>query len=157
MGRGNQVSSIFWLILGLGVVYASYRLGLGTLTHPGPGFLSFWCGIILSVLSALVFIQGGIARRQGNQTKLRQLWMEAKWSKCIFLVLAMLVYVLTFSYLGFLLSTILLLIFLFKAIEPQKWFVAMGGAILASLISFIVFALWLDVQLPRGFIERLIF
>ena len=157
MGRANQVSSIFWLILGLGVVYGSYRLGLGTLTHPGPGFLSFWCGVILAVLSVLVFIQGGIVRREGNQTKLRQLWMEARWSKCIFLVLAVLAYALTFTYFGFLLSTILLLIFLFEAIEPQKWVVAIGGAILASLISFIVFALWLDVQLPRGFIERLIF
>ena len=38
MGKADQFSSIFWLILGLAVVYGSNRLGLGTLTHPGPGF-----------------------------------------------------------------------------------------------------------------------
>ena len=46
MGQTNQISSIFWLIIGLAVTYRPYQLDLGTLIHPEPGFLSFWCGLI---------------------------------------------------------------------------------------------------------------
>jgi len=72
-------------------------------------------------------------------------------------VLALLVYVLTFTYFGFLISTFMMLLFLFKAIEHQKWSVAVLEAILASIISFLVFGLWLDVQFPRGIIEEIFF
>jgi len=53
-----------------------------------------------------------------------------------------------FTHIGFVLSTALLLIFLFRAIEPEKWKIAIGGAILALCFLSIVFSLWLDVQLP---------
>ena len=157
MGQTNQISSLFWLILGLAVTYGSYRLGLGTLTHPGPGFLPFWCGTILAGLSILVFIQGRLARRRGDPPTLGQRWEGVRWVKTVLVVLAILVYTFIFTYLGFILGTTLLLVFLFKVVEPEKWPVAVGGAILTSVISFVVFGLWLDVQLPRGFIERILF
>jgi ABC-type polysaccharide/polyol phosphate export permease len=157
MGKPDQISSIFWLILGLAVVYGSHRLGLGTPTHPGPGFLSFWCGVILGGLSLWVFFQGRLTQRAGRGKALRQLWAEMRCRKGIYVVLALLTYTFTFTYLGFLLSTALLLTFLFKAIEPEKWLVAVGGAFLSSLISFVIFALWLDVQLPRGILEKIFF
>jgi len=157
MGKADQFSSIFWLILGLAVVYGSNRLGLGTLTHPGPGFLSFWCGIFLAALSVPVFIKGAKMRRAGDEAKFEKQWSEVRWSKSVYVVLSTLAYALAFTYVGFLLGTTLLLIFLFKAIEPEKWTIAVGSAILASLISFLVFGLWLDVQLPRGLVERLVF
>lgn len=156
----DRVSSSFWLILGLMVMYLSYRLGLGTLTNPGPGFLPFWCGVILAGLSLLVFSRGRVGQTRasrGRDYPLRKLWAGRRWPKGIYVVLALLTYTLTFTHLGFLLSTTVLLIFLFRAIESEKWGVAIGGALLASLISFVVFNLWLDVQLPRGIGERIFF
>jgi putative tricarboxylic transport membrane protein len=157
MGKPDQISSIFGLIFGLALIFLSYRLGLGHLTNPGPGFLPFWCGVILAGLSLIVFFQGKLAQRVGRGKTIRNLWTGMRWSKGAYVVLALLAYTFTFTYLGFLLSTTVLLIFLFKAIEPEKWISAIGGAILASLICFVVFSLWLDVQLPRGIIERIIF
>jgi hypothetical protein len=52
--------------------------------------------------------------------------------------------------LGFLVSTFILLLMLFRFVEPQKWVVAMGGSALASIASYVVFELWLKTQLPRG-------
>jgi len=141
----------------MAVIYWSCRLGLGTLTNPGPGFLPFWCALILSGLSCLVFLHRLLARTEGETRKLRHLWKGARWLRGIYVVAALLAYTLLFTTLGYLLSTIALLLFLFKAIEPQKWAVAVGGAILASLVSFVLFALWLDVQLPRGVVERFLF
>ena len=157
MGKANQVTAIFCLALGLAVSYGSYRVGCGTLNHPGPGFLSLWCGIALSGLSLLVFAQGRLAQRRGDAGSLRQLWAGKKWQKGVYLVLALIVYTLAFTSLGFSLSTMILLVFLFKVVEPQKWSVALGGALITSLLSFVVFARWLDVQLPKGILEKLLF
>ena len=52
--------------------------------------------------------------------------------------------------LGFLVSTFILLLMLFRFVGPQKWVVAVGGSALASIASYVVFELWLKTQLPRG-------
>jgi putative tricarboxylic transport membrane protein len=157
MGKIDQMSSLFWFFLGWVLTYLSHRLGLGTLTNPGPGFLPFWCGLFLSGLSLVVFLRGKLDHQKGRSKALRALWAGMHWAKGVYVILALLIYTLAFTHIGFVLSTILLLLFLFKAIEPEKWTIAIGGAILASLVCFVVFSLWLDVQLPRGFIEKYLF
>ncbi len=152
--KSDQASSFVWLALGAGVVYLSYRLGLGTLTHPGPGFMCFWSGLILCALSVVVFLKGRLA---AEANRIGQLWSGLKWSKAVLILLALVIYGLTFSRIGFLLSTTALLIFLFRAIDPVRWWAAILGAVLASLISFIVFNLWLQVQLPSSFLEMFLF
>jgi putative tricarboxylic transport membrane protein len=154
--KTNQISSVFWLIVGLAITLGSYRMGLGTLNHPGPGFLSFGCGGILAGLSALVFIKGMLSPREEVGT-FRRLWGGTRWHRGVYVLAALLIYNFTFAYLGFILSTILLLLFLFKAIEPQKWSVAVTGALVASVASYILFARWLDVQLPAGIVEKMLF
>lgn len=134
MGRADQASSIFWIILVFAVVYGSYLLGLGTLTHPGPRFLTFWCGIILAALSVPVFIQRNKTRQARGEAKLEKQWMESRWAKSAHVVLAILAYSLAFTHLGFLLSTTLLLIFLFKAGEQEKWMITIGDPVFASFI-----------------------
>ena len=44
----------------------------------------------------------------------------------------------------------LLLLVLFKTIEPQGWLVAIGGAIVSTAVAWLVFARWLGTQLPVG-------
>ena len=157
MGKIDQMSSLFWFLLGWVLTYLSYRLGLGTLVNPGPGFLPFWCGLFLSGLSLVVFLRGTLDQRKDRGKSLRDLWAGMHWTKGIYVILALLIYTFAFVHTGFVLSTTLLLIFLFKTIEPEKWIFAIGEAILASLVCFVVFSLWLDVQLPRGVIEKILF
>jgi putative tricarboxylic transport membrane protein len=157
MGKADQISSIFWFGLSLLVMYGSYRLGLGILTNPGPGFLPFWCGVILCGLSALVFFQGRLTKRREGGRLLSQLWIGMDWPKPIYVIAALLAYGLTLNYLGFLVSSTLMLIFFFKVIEPETWLRAIVGAVLAVVSSYALFGVWLQVQLPRGFMEKLLF
>ena len=156
MERANQFSSVFWLIFGLAITLGSYEIGLGTLNRPGPGFLPFWCGSILVGLSVLVFVKGMLSPRGAGGT-FQRLWGGTRWYKGVYVVAALLAYNFIFAYLGFILSSVLLLLFLFKAIEPQKWSIAIAGALVASLGSYVLFARWLDVQLPVGIIEKILF
>ena len=150
MKNRDFFSSLFWLATGVGVCYGGYDLELGTLHDPGSGFVFFWVGAIMVGLSVFVFIR--CLRVGGEKEETKALWTQVKWRKNVFVLAALFLYAYAFSPLGFILSTVLLLIFLFKAIEPQRWAVAILGAFLSTLASYAVFHVWLGTQLPRGFL-----
>jgi len=150
MKNRDFFSSLFWLATGVGVCYGGYDLELGTLHDPGSGFVFFWVGAIMVGLSVFVFIRS--LRVGGEKEETKALWTQVKWRKNVFVLAALFLYAYAFSPLGFILSTVLLLIFLFKAIEPQRWAVAILGAFLSTLASYAVFHVWLGTQLPRGFL-----
>ncbi len=70
----------------------------------------------------------------------------------IWMVIALIVYVLGMKYVGFFFSTILFLGFLLRGIGRQKWPATISVTILSAIISHFIFQYWLDVQLPRGFL-----
>ncbi len=150
MKSKDIVSSLFWMAMGVGVCYGGVDLELGTLHDPGSGFMFFWVGAIMSGLSLFIFIRA--MRDKGKAGEMKILWSQVKWKKNIYVLAALFLYAYAFSHLGFILSTVPLLIFLFKAVEPQRWSVAILGAILSVLTSYAVFQLWLGAQLPRGFL-----
>jgi putative tricarboxylic transport membrane protein len=143
-------SSLFWMAVGLGVCWGGYDLDLGTLHDPGSGFMFFWVGLIMIGLSLSVLF--GALRMRPDPQGLRHLWEEIRWRKILSVLLALFLYAYVFTHVGFILSTIPLLIFLFKAVEPQKWSWAVLGAVLSTLAAYGVFQLWLGSQLPRGFL-----
>jgi len=150
MKNKDLLSSFFWLAMGAGICYGGYDLELGTLHDPGSGFLFFWVGAIMFGLSLFIFIRAIRGRGKAEETMI--LWSQVQWKKIIYVLAALFLYAYAFSPLGFILSTVLLLIFLFKAVEPQRWSVAILGAFLSTLTSYAVFHLWLGTQLPKGFL-----
>jgi putative tricarboxylic transport membrane protein len=153
----DKLSSVIWLFFGVIIIFFSKKLGLGNLTHPGPGFLPFWSAVILSVLSIIVFLQGKITTPKKELKRIGELWREMSWFKPLITVVALLAYTLTLTRIGFLIGTMSLLIFLLRAIDPVRWTVAIGIALLTSAISFVIFDFWLQVQLPHGAFERFLF
>ena len=124
---------------------------LGTLHNPGSGFIFFWVGVIFVKLSLIILIQA--IGREATAGEMKSLLSEIGWKKIIPVLLALFLYGYVFLFLGFILSTFLLLIFLFKIVEPQKWSIAIIGAILSSLSAYLVFQVWLGSQLPRGMLN----
>jgi putative tricarboxylic transport membrane protein len=148
MQNKDALSGLFWMIIGLGVCWGGIDLELGTLHDPGSGFIFFWVGIIMIGLAAAVFIKG--IREKSPDTKLKAIFAQVQWKKVLFVFGALIAYALTFYHLGFVLTTIFFLLFLFKAIEPQRWSIAIGGAIVSALTAYAVFHWWLGTQLPQG-------
>jgi hypothetical protein len=69
MGKADRISGFFWLIFSLFVSYESYKLGLGTLNKPGPGFLFFWIGVVIGILSVAVVMRSFVSRRPDEGEK----------------------------------------------------------------------------------------
>ena len=66
------------------------------------------------------------------------------------LLVVLVAYTFLLDPLGYLLCTFLLVLFMLRAIDPQRWTVALGMAAVTAVGSYVVFAVWLTVPLPRG-------
>jgi len=141
-------SSLFWMAISLGICLGGHDLGLGSLTNPGGGFMFFWVGVIMAGLSGIVLIQA--AREKAVRGDMKALWAGTSFKKIIAVMAALFTYTYLLNPLGFILATTLLMIFLFKAVEPQRWSMAILGAVVSTLAAYGVFRLWLQCQLPLG-------
>ena len=73
-------------------------------------------------------------------------WERLK--KPIMIYAALIAYGLVLDHLGFLASTFLLMLFLFKGIEPQQWWMAIALALITVGFSHLIFVVWLGCQFP---------
>lgn len=146
-----RIGSIFWLIIGIYVTIAAYCMGLGRLHKPGTGFIFFMAGSLLAILS-MIDLVGTFIRKPstGDIKKEEPIWSGIRWQKCLFVVGGLSFYVGFFNILGYLVSTFLLLFFLFKAVEPTKWWIALGGSIVTTFLSYIIFNVCFMVPFPPG-------
>jgi putative tricarboxylic transport membrane protein len=143
----DQISSLVWILLAVYIVVESLRLPLGSWRDPGPGFLPLGSGLGLGILGLVAYLQARSRKKDEGQKS----WYSEEKQKSLILILAVLLgYAFALDWLGFLLATFLLLVMLFRFVEPQRWIVAIGGSALASIASYVIFELWLKTQLPRG-------
>ena len=137
--------ALFWVALGILVCYGATRLGLGSVTEPGAGFIFFWAGLILVILSLMVFAEGLRSTEEiVHETG------ETNWVKIALVLLSLVLYAFFLERLGFVVTTFLLLSFLLGWIERTNWARSLGVASAAALGSFAIFEVWLKIRLPKG-------
>lgn len=148
MRSRDIISSLFWAAIGVAICVGGYELGLGDLHNPGGGFMFFWVGVIMIGLSAGILAQA--LRQKAVAGEMKAAWAGTSVKKLISVLAVLFIYAYLLTPLGFIPATILLLLFLFKAVEPQRWLWAIVGAVVSTLVAYGVFQLWLKCQLPQG-------
>ncbi len=156
MRRGNLITGIIWLVLAILILAEAIHLDLGTLHYPGPGFFPFLTAIPLAFLAFLLIWEttAGKARTdKGNQA----VWAaDTDWRKILLSLAALIIYALLLERVGYVFGTFLLMLFLFKSLEAQKWRVAIFASVAAVLLSYFIFDVWLQCQFPQGIFGRMI-
>ena len=149
----SRVGSLFWLAIGVYVAGHSYQLGLGRLRHPGPGCIFFMAALLLIILSAVDLAGTLIGKRERERDKMDLLlWSGFRWQKVLLTLGGLSAYTYFFNFAGFSLSTFLLMIFLYKGIEPTRWWIAIGSSLMTTVLSYVIFEVWLEVPFPKGFV-----
>jgi hypothetical protein len=151
--RYDRTCSIIFLIFALIVIWQSFLMPVGRLSKPGPGFLPLWVGIILALLSAFLWIEAGL--RKSAPVQVQFLTGEGRWSSALFTVGSLLAYALLIEFLGFIICTLLLLIFLFRFVGNQKWWLVFTETVLVTIVTHVIFKVGLKVQLPIGLFWRI--
>jgi putative tricarboxylic transport membrane protein len=152
MKKTDRIQSLLWALFGFYIAFEGYRLKLGTPRAPKPGFLIFWMGIIILILSLLFFLQSFSASQ--DEKKIR--WKGLQWQRGIKLLVALFLYVAVFQWLGFILSTFFLLLFLFKGLEPQRWRTALILSAVTVTVCYLVFGVFLELQFPPGLLRAIL-
>lgn len=140
---------VFWLIIAAIFMISSWNLGLGEYKNPGPGFFPFWSALLLGVLSLSmvgnIYLQKEAAEISGKV----DLWKGVNWGKNTVIITALFAYCLILPTLGYLLSTMALMMVLFYAGKMKPW-ALIACAMLAVLLSYFIFLYGLKTPLPRG-------
>lgn len=155
MGKADRISGIFWLAFAVFVIIESYRLGLGTLHQPGPGFLFFWAAIILGILSLVIYIRAW-GSKKSVESEIHNLG-KLNIGKVILVLPSLFLYALLMKKLGFIPMTLLLFIFLLRIVERKGWFFTIFTSVVVTFLAYLLFETWLQSQLPKGFLESLRF
>src|SRR5690606_5327833 len=94
----------------------------------------------------------GTALAGGDRSTLGALWQTARWRNVVLVLLYLTVYAIVLETVGFIIATVLLLILLFKTVEPQSWTTAIVGALVTTAVVYLVFGLGLGTQFPNGWL-----
>ena len=137
------------LALGAFVVWAGLKLKLGTINDPGSGYVLFYTGLLMCVFAATIIVA---AVTEGGPT-FGSRWKDARWTKPLLVIACLIVFSFALDKLGFLLSTIPLMVLLLRAVDPVRWSLTIPVAVLTPLGVWWVLKRMLLIQLPSGIFE----
>ena len=144
MVRRDAVAGAAALAFGAAALYEAAKLPFGTVHNPGQGFFPWWTSAVINVLAPILLFQ---ALRSPSRTARDE---PGRLAKVVLLLVVLAAYTFLLEPLGYTLCTFLLVLFMLRATDPRRWAVALGMAAITAVASYVVFAVWLSVPLPRG-------
>jgi putative tricarboxylic transport membrane protein len=137
-------------VAGLVAVNEARRLRFGAVTVPGPGLFPLVLAVgftlvCLILLVAALRAPAGAAVAESDDAGEGGI----RW-KVLATLGVMLAYAFALEPLGFVAATCGLLCFFFRALEGMRWTVAVAASALTSVVTYVIFKVWLYVRLPPG-------
>jgi putative tricarboxylic transport membrane protein len=150
----RRVNTIVWgalLAFGAFVIHESLDHNYyGSDFGPGPGFFSFWLGILLMVMSLVQIVM--TYRRPGEALPDGLIPNRNGVMRILYIMGALAASLLAMKHLGFSLSMLVFCVFLLRTLGiRQSWWITLTLAVVASFGTFYLFGL-LQVALPKGFL-----
>ena len=147
MKKTYIIAHAAWILFAGAVAVESWRLGFGGFVRPGPGFVPFLAASMLGALSVIALLQTlltGPAKSDGKGFR------GGDIPKIFIAVLFLFAGVLLWNVIGFIPATFLLLLFLFRCVEPLGWRRVWVASALTLAFTHILFVVLLGVRLPQG-------
>ena len=150
MRSRDLLSSFIWMGFAALFIVGALQQGLFRKGIPGPGFLPFFSGIFLIVLACIVFVPA-LGMRKEEDARVEKFFPEKDSQKKILLGLgALFGYGIALEYTGYLLTTFLFMVLTSRIMEPERWRPILIVAFLTATLSYLLFVVLLEVQLPKG-------
>lgn len=147
MNIRDLLSALFWLAISIFICVEAIQTSLGTFKYPGPGFLPFWSGVVLGTLAIVLTVKSILEKKRGKRIK--DLWKGMEWNKVILVLLSLFIYAVFLTRLGYLITTFGFMVLLFGLRKSKQW-IRWLSALITALATYIIFYVWLEVQLPKG-------
>jgi putative tricarboxylic transport membrane protein len=145
----RKYPAIFFIFFSIYVCIVSYRMGLGSLHKPGSGFMPFWSGALIGIFALVLLIQDIMPHRMAEPEEAQK---RVAWKSIALTLIFFFVYILVLEHLGYIIATILFVGIILKTIEKKGWFLSSWVAVAMALVSYYIFKVWLQAELPHGFL-----
>ena len=142
----HPAASVVLLLLGLAITGGGWHYGWGSLDNPGAGFVPLLSGAAMAGFSAITLAEALVK----GWRPLAHLWAGAKWQRPLGAVVCLLLYSVLLRDVGFLPCTLVLSVYLYRMLEPRSWAQTLFAAVLTTVGFYLMFQVWLEVQLPKG-------
>lgn len=146
---GSKIMGAFLLLLGGFVCYQGIDLTMGMPNRPGPGFVPFGLGLILTTLAAIYLWQS-----RGNKKEERRS-PGANYRRTALAVGVLCFYALIVNWAGYILTTFFSFILWLSLIEKKAWFQTASLACLAAVAVY-AFNVLFSIQLPAGLLKGIL-
>jgi len=143
----DRIAAGFFFAVGAFFALYACTIEIGAWNEPGPGFLPFWGGVTLVMMSIAL-----LARTWKRKGIVLPSFFPKNdsWKRVVATFAALTAYNLVFDFLGFTLTTFLFIGVLVKFIFPQTWLRSLIVAAAAAFAARILFVDFLQTQLPQG-------
>ena len=141
----DRIASLVFVVLGIVVMIESARLSLDNIHNPGPGFVPFFLGLFMVILSFLSLMA------PDKKVRAEAFWNNWQRGKSTFFIFAgMLVYLVLLKMMGFYLDTLCCLIYLIKLSGGRSFKRSILISIPTMIVIYIIFGRLLIIPFPRG-------
>jgi putative tricarboxylic transport membrane protein len=143
------VSSLFLILIGAVFCLSSFDLGIGRINAPGPGLIPLGTGGLLILFSIGSIFEAYFGRKFEGKASL---FRGRRWGVVLYVLISLFLYAFILDILGFIVTTFLTMVVLFKISERQSWRMALGTSALTTGFTYLLFDYLLKCSFPRGFL-----
>lgn len=154
--KKEQWTSVGVFIFAMITIHESLSLSIWKRRAPTSGTFPFFLGIFLALLSAVYFLRIGLKKtRERVVDDLKSQWAEepervleaskVDWRKVLFTLGAIAAYPFLFMMGGYIISTAILLLFMYKFVERQKILATLIITLVTIIATYALFGLLLKV------------
>jgi putative tricarboxylic transport membrane protein len=144
----NLLSGAFLALLSIGACVKAYRLGLGSGSNPGPGFIPFAIAALLGLMSVYLCLRGAVQMVKGYKEK--EAFKEVGWGKALLVLVVLAGYGALFNFLGFPFATFIFMMSLIWVVGRQTLRLSLTVSLLTVACAYVLFVVLFDLPLPRG-------
>lgn len=158
--RKEIVSSLVLILFSLTFLIYTTRYPLDDWSSPGPAVFPLLAGGALLLLAVWQLLRALSAPRstdrKGGQVSMvaavKAFFHENSGEAKVFILSSLLVlYILMMKWIGFFVSTLLLVVLSSRLMEEARgWMKPIGLSLIVGLFSYFLFEVWLKLSFPRG-------
>jgi putative tricarboxylic transport membrane protein len=151
MRKADRIFGVIGLGLSLWCYLESTRLDYMTQFTPGPGFMPFWVGVVLAILSCYLIVDSYL--RKGGKKDDAKLLPEKHALYRVGAIMLMLFGVrFSMNFLGFPLTLVLFTAAILLFLERYSILKSVGYGIAYAAVTWFVFQRILSMGFPKGFL-----
>ena len=148
MRKYDLISGLFLLAVAVVMCLMAYRLGFDNIHNPGPGLIPFGVAALLGLMSAGLCVRGLVEVTRGDQEQ--GVFKGIAWGKIIIALCGLIGYAIFFNFLGFRISTFLLMVLFLGAVSEMKWRWVLLTSLITVVCAYLIFVTWLGCLFPTG-------